>query len=112
MENKQINVPGCKDVVVKDLLTENGLQIMKVNVGVGGEIPLHKHGCMATMVITEGQAKILGKNGGIAKKGDVVTKVSNELHGFTDVKGPFSFVSISSGKGIMQENIWDMDFLN
>jgi len=113
METKQIKVPGCKGTTVQNLYSIPGMQVMKVDVSPGGEIPIHKHSCAATMVIMKGEAKVLGKGKDrVVRKGEVVAKDENEPHGFTEVKEPFSFISISYNDGIMQDqNNWDMEYL-
>lgn len=64
------------------------------------------------MVIIEGEAKTLGNLERLVKKGDVVTKLSKEPHGFSDIHKPFSFISISYDDGIMKSLTgWDMDYL-
>jgi quercetin dioxygenase-like cupin family protein len=111
MKSEKVAVPGCKGTTVQNLLSEEGLQILKVEVGRGGEIPLHSHECTATMVVIKGKARALGKSGQIVSKGDVVVKSPNEPHGFTDIEEPFCFISISDNKGIMLANGWDMKYL-
>lgn len=113
MEMKQIEVPGCKGTTVQNLYTIPRMQVMKVDVSPGGEIPMHKHSCAATMVIMKGEAKALGKGKDrVVRKGEIVAKAGNEPHGFTEVKEPFSFISISYDDGIMRNpNNWDMEYL-
>ena len=112
MAGEIITVPGCKGTTVEELVSENDIQILKVMVEPGGEIPLHTHKCAATMVVVKGEAKVLGKKDKqIANQGDIIVKSSMEPHGFTDVKKPFCFVSISDGKGILQNDGWDLKFM-
>ena len=111
MNSQKVAVPGCRGTTVQHLLSEEGLQILKVEVAPGGEIPLHSHECRATMVITKGKALSLGKNGQLVSRGSVVTKCPNEQHGFTNIEKPFSFISISDSRGIMLGDGWDMKYL-
>lgn len=103
--------PGCKKTTVRKLHEEHDLQILRVEVEPGGEIPLHAHDCAATMVILEGSARALGKRERVVTKGDVVVKTPHEPHGFSDIKGRFSFVSLSSDEGILRSEGWDMKYL-
>jgi len=110
-DKRFIEVPGCKKTLVEELLTEEGLQVMHVHVQPGGEIPLHRHSCAATMVVTQGYARKLGVHQDTVQKGDVVTKKPYEEHGFTEVKEPFSFISVSYGQGIMRKDGWNINYL-
>jgi len=110
MNTPKIAVPGCIGTFVTEVLEEEGCQILKVDVEPGGEIPLHSHACSATMVIMRGKSRALGKGERMVKKGDVVVKAPHEPHGFTEVTEPFSFLSISDNKGIMQRDGWDMKY--
>jgi quercetin dioxygenase-like cupin family protein len=110
MNTEMIEVPGCKGTTVRELLVDKGVQVLKVEVEPGGEIPLHSHECAATMVITKGSARTLGKDSHAVSAGDIVVKSRNEPHGFTDVSQHFEFISISDHHGIMQPNSWDMDY--
>ncbi len=109
---QEIEVPGCKSTTVQEIFSDGQVQIMKVRVSPGGEIPLHSHNVPATMIVLEGSAIALGKKNKNVKKGDVVIKMANEAHGFTNVKKAFSFISISGEKGIMrnQGKNWDMEY--
>lgn len=111
MSTETLEAPGCKETTVKKLHEENGLQILRVDVAPGGEIPLHAHDCAATMVILKGTARALGKGDRIVKKGDVVVKTAKEPHGFSDIKNPFSFISLSTEDGIVRPDGWNMRFL-
>ncbi len=111
MNAKRILVPGCRGTTVHQLLTERGLQVLKVEVEPGGEIPLHSHECAATMVVMKGRARTLGKDGRFAAAGDVVIKAPKEPHGFTDITEPFSFISISNEEGILREEDWDLAYV-
>lgn len=111
MNSKKVAVPGCKGTTAQELLFEEGMQVLKVEVEPGGEIPLHTHECAATMVIIKGRARTLGKDGRGASTGDIIVKAPNEPHGFTEVKGPFWFLSVSDNEGIMKVDGWDMKYL-
>lgn len=111
MRTEGVTVPGCKGTTVRELLLEDGIQILKVEVEAGGEIPLHSHECAATMVITKGSACTLGKDGRLVHAGEVVIKAPSEPHGFTGVNEHFEFISISNDKGIMKDSSWDMSYL-
>jgi len=111
VNSTKVAVPGCNKTTVQEILNDNDVHILKVDVAPGGEIPLHYHNCAATMVIIKGEASAIGKKRKTVSKGDVVIKQSEEPHGFTDIKEPFCFISISSGKGIYQDKDWDMKYL-
>lgn len=111
MNTEMVEVPGCSKTTVKRLHEEHGLQILRVDVEPGGEIPLHAHDCAATMVILDGSARALGNSERIVKKGDVVVKIPHEPHGFSDIKGRFSFISLSDEDGIVRPDRWDIAFL-
>src|SRR5713226_6744271 len=98
----RIDALGCRLTTVEALSTQEGVQVLKVRVEPGGEIPLHQHDCAATMVVVSGSARTLGKDGRLARKGDVVVKAANEPHGFVDITEPFCFISISEGGGIVR----------
>jgi quercetin dioxygenase-like cupin family protein len=104
-------VPGCLGTYVELIGDRPGFQVLRVSVENGGEIPLHAHDCAATMVILEGTARTLGKDGRIVRPGDVVIKAGREPHGFTDAEGGFAFLSISTGNGIFQSGEWDLTYL-
>lgn len=106
----QTEVPGCKETLVEALAEEPGLHVLRVEVGVGGEIPLHTHECAATMVIVGGSALALGSRERRVSKGDVIVKAPHEPHGFSHVEAPFTFISISDGDGIQQRTGWDISF--
>jgi quercetin dioxygenase-like cupin family protein len=110
MNTEPIEVPGCKGTTVHELLLDEGVQVLKVEVEPGGEIPLHSHECAATMVITKGSARTLGKDARAVRTGDVVVKSPNEPHGFTDVSEQFQFISISDHSGILQKDSWDLKY--
>jgi quercetin dioxygenase-like cupin family protein len=112
MNTEPIKVPGCKGTTVHELLLDEGVQVLKVEVEPGGEIPLHSHECAATMVITKGSARTLGNDPHSVGAGDIVIKSRNEPHGFTDVSEHFEFISISDHKGIMQTRSWDLNYLH
>ncbi len=107
----EMEVPGTSKAYVQELLTQDGLQVMKVLVEKGGEIPMHRHDCAATMVVVAGKAKSLGTHGRMVQKGDIIVKKPNEPHGFAEVTEPFTFISISDEKGIMQKGHWDINYL-
>jgi quercetin dioxygenase-like cupin family protein len=111
MNTETLGAPGCKRTTVQKLHDERGLQILRVDVEPGGEIPLHEHDCAATMVILEGTARALGKGERVVQKGDVVVKTPHEPHGFTDISGRFSFISLSTDAGIVRPDRWDMTFV-
>lgn len=111
MNTATIEVPGCRGTTVQNFVSDGKLQVLMVEVQPGGEIPLHAHDCAATMVITKGSARTLGKDGRVVAKGDVVVKGPREPHGFSDVKEPFAFLSISDGEGIVRPQGWDMAYL-
>lgn len=111
MDTDMLEAPGCRRTRVRKLHEEGGLQILRVDVEPGGEIPLHEHDCAATMVILEGSARALGKGERIVKKGDVVVKTPHQPHGFTDINGRFSFISLSDAAGIVRPDGWDMSFV-
>jgi quercetin dioxygenase-like cupin family protein len=111
IETNTLEAPGCNGTRVKKLHEEEGLQILRVDVEPGGEIPVHTHDCAATMVILEGTARAIGKGDRIVKKGDVVVKTAKEPHGFSDIKEPFSFISLSTDDGIVRPDGWNMRFL-
>lgn len=111
MNTEPIDVPGCKGTTVHELLLDEGVQVLKVEVETGGEIPLHSHECAATMVITKGSARTLGKDAHAVSAGDIVVKSRNEPHGFTDVSQHFEFISISDRNGIMKTDSWDLKYL-
>ena len=110
MKTDKLEVPGCKKTTVRKLHEEPGLQILRVDVEPGGEIPLHAHDCAATMVILEGSALTLGKGERVVKKGDVVAKSPHEPHGFSNIREGFSFVSLSDEAGILRPDGWDMRY--
>ena len=110
MSTEKVAVPGCRSTTVQKLLLEDGMQVLKVEVDPGGEIPLHTHECAATMVIVRGRARTLGKDGRVVSAGEVVVKAPNEPHGFTEVEEPFWFISISDDGGIMRANGWDIKY--
>jgi quercetin dioxygenase-like cupin family protein len=110
MKKQNLSVPGCNKTKVEHLVTGDDFQVLKVDVAPGGEIPFHSHSCAATMLIIQGSAKVLGKTMEYTKIGDVIKKAPNESHGFVDISEPFSFISISYGKGILQDSKWDMNF--
>lgn len=109
--NGMTEIPGSKRAYVQDLLSTEGLQVMRVFVEKGGEIPLHVHDCAATMVVVSGKAKAIGSKDRIVQKGNVIVKKPKEPHGFTEVKEPFTFISVSDDKGIMHKDGWDMGYL-
>jgi quercetin dioxygenase-like cupin family protein len=111
MNIEPIEVPGCKATTVHELLMDEGIQVLKVEVAPGGEIPLHSHKCAATMVITKGTARTLGKDARAVSAGDIVIKSRNEPHGFTGVTQQFEFISISDREGIMRPDFWDLNYL-
>lgn len=111
MNNERLTVPGCRGTTAQKLLLDDGIQVLKVVVEPGGEIPLHAHECAATMVITKGSARTLGKDGRPVKAGDVVVKSPNEPHGFTQVSEHFEFISISNDRGILLADSWDLSYL-
>lgn len=111
LASDRIPVPECTGTTVEKLFETDGLQFLKVVVEPGGEIPLHTHACAATMIVTQGSAHTLGKDGRVVHKGDVVVKTPNEPHGFTEIQAPFSFISISGGEGIVRDGKWDMQFV-
>jgi len=110
MNPETITVPGCIGTTVKHLFSDEGQQVLMVEVTPGGEIPLHAHECSAVMVITKGKARTLGKDGRVVSKGDVVVKAPREPHGFSEIGEPFAFLSISDGKGIVSPEGWDMKY--
>ncbi len=109
--NGLVEVPGCRGAFVQELLSENSVQVLKVIVEKGGEIPVHSHECAATMIVVSGRATALGKNRRIAKKGDVIVKKAGEPHGFAGIEEEFEFISVSDGNGIKQGSKWDMEYL-
>jgi quercetin dioxygenase-like cupin family protein len=111
MNTEMIEVPGCKGTTVRELLVDEEVQVLKVQVEPGGEIPLHSHECAATMVITKGSARTIGKDARAVHAGDIVIKSRNEPHGFTDVIQHFEFISISDREGIMRSDSWDLNYL-
>ncbi|HLC79759.1 MAG TPA: hypothetical protein VJG83_05055 [archaeon] len=111
MENEFVKVPGCKETEVKELYHDNQTQISVVQVARGGEIPMHCHDCAATMIITKGSAKAIGKDYKIVKNGDIVVKKPKEAHGFTQIKEPFEFISVSEGNGIMHNGEFDIKYI-
>lgn len=112
MNIDMLDAPGCQKTKVHKLHEEQGVQILRVEVEPGGEIPLHAHDCAATMVILQGSARALGKSERIVKKGDVVVKAAHEPHGFGGIKDRFAFISISDESGILRPGGWDMTFLS
>jgi quercetin dioxygenase-like cupin family protein len=111
MNTEAIDVPGCMGTTVQPLVSDGSIQVLMVEVAPGGVIPLHAHDCAATMVITKGAARTLGKDGRVVTKGDVVVKAAREPHGFSEIKEPFAFLSISDGQGIVSPKGWDMAYL-
>lgn len=113
MKQETIAVPGCKGTTVQEIFSDGQVQVMKVDVEPNGEIPMHSHDTPATMIVVSGSAMALGKACKYVRKGDVVVKVANEAHGFTEITEPFSFISISHGQGIMHKSgqSWDMHYL-
>jgi len=107
---KNMIVPGCVGTTVEMVGEGTGFQVLRVSVADGGEIPIHAHECAATMVILEGTARTLGKDGRHVKAGDVVTKAAREPHGFTDATGSFAFLSVSTGVGILNGGSWDLKY--
>ena len=110
METEKIFVTGCRETAVSKLFSDGGVQVLKVEVMSGGEIPLHEHECAATMVIIKGRARTLGNNCRIVTKGDVVIKAAKEPHGFIEITEPFEFISISYGAGIIHGNDFDIRY--
>lgn len=110
MNETRTPVPGCQGTNVRELLSQESLHVLYVEVEPGGEIPMHTHACAATMVVTQGQARGLGKGDRLVTKGDVIVKAANEPHGFTEVRKPFAFISISDGAGIRKADGWDMQY--
>ncbi len=111
MNNMKQSVPGSRGTTVQEILTENGVQVLKVEVESGGEIPLHAHECAATMIVLRGSARALGKNSRIVREGDVVTKVPHEPHGFNEIADGFVFISVSNQAGIIKAGRWDLEYL-
>lgn len=111
MNDERISVQGCRHTTVQKLYSEHGVQVLNVEMEPGGEIPLHAHECAATMVITKGRARTLGKDGRVVAAGDVVAKAPNEPHGFTQIEERFCFVSISDGGGIVRRDGWDLRYI-
>ena len=111
MTSERLQVPGCKRTFVRKLFGDNGQQVLHVEVEPGGEIPLHSHGCAASMFVLCGQARTLGHESRSVKPGDIVVKKPNEPHGFTDIRDSFSFISISADDGIVHtDNKWDITY--
>jgi quercetin dioxygenase-like cupin family protein len=106
-----VDVPGCHGTSVEMIGAGIGFQVLRVAVLPGGEIPLHRHDCAATMVILSGTARALGAVERIVKSGDVIAKSADEPHGFTDVDMEFVFLSVSTGDGIMHGAEWDVEFI-
>jgi quercetin dioxygenase-like cupin family protein len=111
MKDERLIVPGCKGTTAQKLLQDETVQVLKIEVEPGGEIPLHAHECAATMIIITGSASTLGKNGRKVHAGDVVVKSPNEPHGFANVNERFEFISVSDNKGIMREEEWDLQYI-
>ncbi len=113
MEHETIAVPGCEGTTVREIFSNGQIQVMKVDVTAGGEIPMHTHDTAATMIVVEGNATALGKACRYVRKGDIVVKEANEAHGFSGISQPFSFISISEGQGIMHAHgkHWDLKYL-
>lgn len=112
-ERKIVKINGCSGTSVRKLVPVNGLQCLEVRILPGGEVPLHSHGCAATMIVVAGSARKLqlsGK-GRVVRPGDVVIKAAGEPHGFTEV-GPdgFRFISLSEGEGIVTSRGLDLAF--
>jgi quercetin dioxygenase-like cupin family protein len=110
MNNESIMAPGCTGTRVQKLADFEGVQVLKVDVEPGGEIPLHTHECAATMVVIKGKARTLGECSRAVAQGDVVVKIPNEPHGFSEVREPFSFISISDNAGILRQDGWDITY--
>jgi quercetin dioxygenase-like cupin family protein len=108
--NDKMAVPGCRGTTAELLFRADGVQALRVEVAIGGEIPLHSHGCVATMFVTAGSAMAIGPNERPVRVGDVIVKAIDEPHGFADVVEPFSFISISNDGGIMHDGEWDMRY--
>lgn len=106
----EIPVPGCSATTAELLLQADGVQILRVRVAVGGEIPTHAHDCAAAMFVVAGSATAVGEESRVVHAGDVVVKAKREPHGFTNVTAPFSFISVSSDGGILRDGGWDLQF--
>ncbi|MDX6709059.1 MAG: hypothetical protein QOH96_75 [Blastocatellia bacterium] len=111
MMEERLAVPGCKGTTAQRLLQEETIQVLRIEVEAGGEIPLHAHECAATMIIVAGSALTLGKDGRRVHAGDVVVKAPKEPHGFANVDERFEFISVSNSKGIMQVEGWDLSYI-
>jgi len=107
----RIQVPGCVATFAETIYEMPDVQILRVEVEPGGEIPMHKHDCAATMIVLSGEAWALGENERKVRKGDIIVKSPMEPHGFRDVRDFFVFISISNGEGIKRGAHWDIDYI-
>lgn len=105
-------VPGSTGVTIEPLGSIGGVQLNKVRVAPGGQIPLHSHECNSGMGITQGSARTLGKDENKpVRPGDYIYKPSGTLHGFTDIGAEgFEFISMSDGDGIVLNTGWDIAY--
>lgn len=106
----KMSVPGCPGTTAEVLLNADGVQVLRVNVAVGGEIPVHSHDCAATMFVTSGCATAVGRGERLVRAGDVVVKKKQEPHGFTNVVAAFSFISVSNDGGILRDDTWNLHY--
>ena len=94
-EQKDVEMAGSQKVTVRWLIgrqTGAKTYAMRIfEIAPGGFIPLHTHDEEHEIFVLNGEAEVLGDNGGVAKKDDVVFVPSNEPHGYDNKEGKDTF---------------------
>ena len=97
-EQKEVEMAGSQKVTVRWLVgRQTGAKtyaMRRFEIAPGGFIPLHTHPEEHEIFVLNGEAKVLGESGGVAKKDDVVFVPSEESHGYDNREGskPFIFI--------------------
>ena len=115
--NQPLTHPGLPGVTIfpftKDL-HRGAQQEVLVEMSPGCEIPLHSHAVDATMLIVDGEARLLSSDphlhGQLVHRGDVVFFERDVNHGFVASDRGMAFVSNNGGIVVHDSGAWDIAF--
>ena len=115
--NEPLTHPRLPGVTVfpfaKDL-QRGAKQEVLIEMAPGSEIPLHSHAVDATMLIVDGEARVLSSDpdlhGQLVHRGDVVFFERDVNHGFVASEGGMAFVSNNGGIVVRDSGAWDIAF--
>jgi quercetin dioxygenase-like cupin family protein len=107
-------LPGVTVFAFTEDLHRGAPQEVLVEMAPGSEIPLHSHAVDATMLVVDGEARVLSSDpqlhGQTVHRGDVVFFERDVNHGFVASDRGMVFVSNNGGIVVQDSGAWDMTF--